>query len=415
MLPLVAVLAFALLSMGALAVDLGAAAAQQNRLQSAAEAMAMGAHHQERRLRLALLRDEDDVNENGNATAASINCDDFSLTGCSEEIDLAADAYGERLADLILNSETVAADRNPTVNLGPGAALADVESIGSGAAEGSELVGALPEGVEDCADGCWGALVRQAMPLLFGQASMLGFSEGESLRDLQAAREDGQGFVGDGTPVAGSLRTRGIPIRAISAVDVMPVVAIGRAHDASAEESDLFRPIGRAPFTLEFEAWADGTFEPGSSQILTVEGLSLLPATADADSGQAEAPAVGRIIVGADQGLRAGETMTTQPGVVAESLPGVDPEWMYVPLTMPTGQDDALPMVVGFGLVRAQSAADGETLTVERSPSHVQFALGNASASARSLSRSSDIGALLSMHAQDDRIRSQVLQAAVPR
>ncbi len=415
MIALVAVLAFAMLSLTALTADLGLAATEQNRLEVAAEAAALAALREEARL--------DHEADRGTPGDDYVRCSaTASREACIAEL---AASRGSGVAYEILQGR---ADESGGA-LSPGADPTTLSSCGPGCWRAMIESSALPnDGAEvdlgpgdarirlsSCGDACWEAEIEQAIPLLFGQASLLGFQDGESLRELLAAREGGSALVGDGTPTDPTdgllLRTRGVPIRGLARANVQPVVRVGLPvvrEEGPPEERGLVLP-GRAPFALTLEAW-DGLGEGLRS--IELEGTEL----------QLNGTRVGYRIGMGPTGLRAGEALGLG-GEALGQLQGPDPSspgpyLAYVPLTnvLPDPEVDAI--VVGFGYARvlylgsaSGSGAGGQpALRLQRLTDRV--APGNASASPRFLA-GSDVTAVL--RERTENVVPVLLRAAVPR
>ncbi len=344
MLALVGALAFALLSMAALTTDLGLAASEQSRLEVAAEAAALGAVREAARLELDLAT--------GALSRSDLRCAP-TPEACIEAL---AAASGRRAANEVVG-EAGPPRAGTEVDLGPG----DVQI-----------------GLTKCGDTCWEAGVERAVPLLFGQGSLVGF-QGSSLRSLLDAREQGSALVGDGRPVAGSLRARGIPIGSVVRAEARPAVRIGLPEVRS-------RLPGRAPFAMTLQAWRDFLFDE-VPRSFRVDGLDLL---------------LGPLVVGrrlgASTGLQAGVPLGSDGTAVPLASPS--PYVAYVPLT-------ENGIVVGFGYA-AIEAGGGSSLVLRRLASRV--APGNASASPRFLVGASDMASVFRAGAE-----SVVLRAPVPR
>ena len=188
-------------------------------------------------------------------------------------------------------------------------------------------------------------------------------------------------LVGDGTPVAGSLRARGIPIGGVVRAEARPAVRVGLPEPGSGLP-------GRTPFALTLEAWRG---LGRGSQRFEVDGLELLLTPA----------VVGRRI-GGSAGLRAGHRLGT--GGELEPLSRPDSHLAYVPLVEDLTEDG---IVVGFGYAEVESADETE-LVLRRLEARV--APGNASASPLFLAGAVDVAAVL-----EAREEAVLLRAAVPR
>ena len=319
MLPLVALLLFALFGMASLATDLGMAAAQQGRLEVAAEAGALAAFREEARVRYAAAL--------GGPTSTE-SCDGtMTLEECAIE---RAQQRGRATAERVLAQ--VPSEGPPVdVDLGPSEAAVRVERC------------ALP------GQSCWRVAADQAMPLLFGQGSLLGF-QGSSLRDIRDTTAAGSLLPRGVEPVPGALRERGVPIGSVSRVEARPVVRVGPSRVASGLP-------GRAPFAIDALAYGPPALWPpgGGPRTFSLDGIE------------------GRTITNPEVGLRVGDPVVFSPGPLPAGV-----SWLvfYVPLL--SGDT-----VIGYGLARLLSAA-GEEVVLERLPDTLP-APGNASASLRLL------------------------------
>jgi len=306
----VALLAFALLGMAALTTDLGLASARQSHLETAADALALEAWREQARF------------EHGRTS-----CDEPRLEAC------VADAVAAM-------RENVLETRNDTddaeVDLGPSPVS--------------------PPSVSRCGASCWAVCVEQAIPLLFGQGTLVSF-QGASLRGLRDTRAGGTLLAGDGSPVSGALRTRGVPIGADVRAEARPALAVGRP------DPDRAFP-GRAPFALALGEWL-----PDFSARLDVEDDGTLT-LAGREVGQ---------LLGVVDGYRAGSRLDPAPG--GAPLPSEE-LLAYVPLFASVS---GARVVAGFGFARAAFEEGGSRLRVTRLPS--QLALTNATASPRALCR----------------------------
>ena len=353
MLALVAALAFALFSMAALTVDLGLAAAEQNRLEVAAEAAALGMLKEQARLEheLALGRlSEDDLR-----CAATV-------PACIQQL---ASVRGERLAREVLGSPA--------------------STQGAPAGEIPLELGELRLRLESCGTDCGQAYLDRAIPLFFGQASLIGF-EGSSLRDLQETRNQGKLLVGDGLPAKGALRAKGIPIGSRVRAEAFPVVRVGLREEASGLP-------GRAPFALRLDAWRSLGDESPPLE-LQAEELLLGPEV------------VGRL-VNASAGLVAGAPLgPLEPDV---PIPAQDLEGSYlayVPLTVNE-------IVVGFGYARLEFGLPNQFVV---RPLGNRLAPGNATASPRFLAGSTNIPIVVAAQREDSLLQqSAFLRTAVVR
>ena len=365
MLPLVGLLAVALLGMAALSVDLGFAFAQHQRLETVADAMARAALREEARLRFERVRRV--------ATPGRFGCAPIR-EACIDQNVLDSAPVGA-VDDIVLDVPDDATDwpPDPDVDLGPTAVSVRLTPCGA------------PEPM------CWQATVEQATPLLFGQGSMLGF-EGSSLRARRANEERGS-LLPVGPPnMAGPLRTNGIPIRAVSVATTRPAIRVGRLDNGAGLP-------GQAPFLLELDDWSMH-FPVSAFQPVVVEG-----------DGTLTLPDVGTVgrRIGPTDALLAGRALRNGP---PDSLVGPqNPYHAYVPLV------DENEIVVGFGFASVIASGDeltGYTLQVERL--REQLAPGNASASPRHWAAlaSSDRGFIGDVLAAQ-RTDAGFLQAPVPR
>ena len=353
MLALVAALAFSLFSMAALTVDLGLAAAEQNRLEVAAEAAAMGMLREQARLEYELAR--------GRLSEDDLRCA-TTVAACIEEL---ASSRGEKLAREVLGSPA-SPDNTPVPEI-------PLE------------LGELRFRLERCGTDCGEVLVDRAIPLFFGQASLIGF-EGSSLRQIRESRNQGKLLVGDGLPAQGALRAKGIPIGSRVRAEAFPVVRIGLRQ----EGSDL---PGRAPFALRLDAWLELANDSPALE-LQGEDLTLGPEV------------VGRLINGS-AGLVAG----AQLGALTPGVP-IPPEDLqgsylaYVPLTVNE-------VVVGFGYARLEFPIVSQ-FVVRRLGD--RLAPGNASASPRFLAASDNVPAVVAAQRDDTLLpQSAFLRTAVLR
>ncbi len=364
MLAFVALLAFALLGMAALTIDLGFAAMQQLRIESAAESAALIAHHTEARIRFGV--------ERGAILPEVLDCAE-TREDCIVELSRAA---AEPTIRSVLGEpeETDEEARSPDeVDLGP-------SELDPGPGFGNLL--------ESCGEHCWEAWVEQAVPLLFGQASMLGF-EGGTLGEMLEARSKGSLLVDDGGgPRAGALRTAGVPIDALVRVESRPALRIGLAQPAVALP-------GRGPFALNVVSWA-ADFQ--------VDVPVRLDADATEISLRGTTTAIGRRIGGAMEGLEAGRVLALPSTPLPLGAPG-DDFYAYIPLL------DG-PVVIGFGFARIEVINDS---AMQVSRVDMRVAPGNASAALRHLvdpeilARVEDLLAAQSTHS------GVLLQAAVLR
>ena len=351
MLPLLAVLMFSLLSLAALSGDLGLAAAQQNRLEMAADSVAMAAARAEARIHHDL--------ELGLLSSDQAECARDAECRRSQLVPPQALSLAYQILGVVEPGQLEAPDAD--VELRPGAIRTQLDACSTSD------------------DPCWSARVDQAIPLFFGQGSLIGFQD-SSLRELRDARDAGTILVGDGAPRAGSLRARGVPIGAISRAAGRPVVRVGLPQPLQS------RFPGRAPFALSLDTWRE-RLEDGLPQALEVDGQNLLLST----------DVVGRRI-GGSLGLCAGTRLSSgsacpgeQPESGEESLFTAGPYLAYAPLY------DQSELVVGFGYVRVE-ASNSSQLTLRRL--RVRTAPVNASASPRGLVGSLATASVLEAHAE---------------
>jgi len=318
-LPLIAVLAFALFGMASLATDLGMAAAQQSRLEVAAEAGALAAFREEARLRYAAALA---------GPRSDANCDD--PTTLEECVRSRAERRGRATAERVL-AQLPTEGEPVDVDLGPSAAALRVERC------------AL------LAQSCWEVAADQAVPLLFGQGSMLSF-QGSSLRDVRETSAAGSLLPPGAEPVAGALRERGVPIGSLSRVEGRRVVRVGPSRAGSGLP-------GRAPFAIDALSYGDSALWPldGGPRAFALDGVE------------------GRTLVDPEAGRQVGDPINPLSGPLPAGLSGLA---FYVPLL--SGDT-----VIGYGLARLRSSA-GLEVVLERLPDTVT-APGNASASLRSL------------------------------
>jgi hypothetical protein len=324
MLPLIAAVAFALFAMAALSVDLGLAAVQQARLETAAEAAAAVALREEARmlheLALERLPDED--------------------ADCAREPECREQRARE--AALALDDELLAAASvdPPTAEIRHDATRVRRSLDGS------------------CGEGCWSTRLEQAIPLLFGQASLLSF-EGTSVQELLEARSDGALLDPDSVPGSGPLRSGGVPVAGAGRSEAHPALRVGAAVSAPRELP------GRSAFALEIDYWT--ALPADATQVLEVDGERLVPVSG--------APAVG-LLLARGTGYVVGEIL--RETFVPEER-GSGPA--YVPLYDPEFAEGRL--LVGFGSARID-ASDPARVGVTRLAARV--APANASASPRGLS-----------------------------
>jgi len=314
-------LAFALLGLASLTTDLGLAAAQQGRLEVAAESAALAAFHHESRFRYAAAL--------GGPTSAEDCENSMTFEDCAR---ILGERRGRETAERVL-AQRPAQDPAAQVALGPAPPALRVERCG-----------ALDQS-------CWEVEAEQAMPLLFGQGSLIGF-QGSSLRDMRGTTAEGSLLPPGGEPVAGALRKRGIPIGSASRAEAHRVVRVGPFREASGLP-------GRAPFAIDALAYANPANWPldGGARAFLLNG------------------AEGRTIADPEVGLRVGTRVASAPA----PLPGGIPlQAYYVPML----RGDT---VIGFALARLRSAGEAEVV-LERLPPTVA-APGNASASLRSFER----------------------------
>ncbi len=353
MLALVAALAFAMFSMAALTVDLGLAAAEQNRLEVAAEAAAMGMLREQARLQYELDR--------GRMSEEDFRCA-ATVSACIEEM---ASSRGESLAREVLGS----------------VASVDAPSGGDIPLE----LGELRLRLESCGAGCGEVLVDRAVPLFFGQASLIGF-EGSSLQELRDARDQGKLLVGDGLPAQGALRAKGIPIGSRVRAEAFPVVRVGLRE----EFSDL---PGRAPFALRLDAWRELTASSPPLE-LQAEDVLLGPEV------------VGRLVNGSS-----GRAAGVQLGALVPGLPvpGEDLQGSYLAYVPLTVND----VVVGFGYARIDFSIANRLIV---RPLGDRLAPGNASASPRFLAGSNHVPVVVAAQREDTlRLEPELLRTAVLR
>jgi len=352
-LPLVAALAFVLLGFASLATDMGMAAAQQGRLEVAAESAALAAFRAEARFRYGAAL--------GGPRSAD-GCDQgMTFEACAQAL---GRARGRATADRVL-AQPSAGQPTAEVALGPGPASVRIAQC---------------EGV---AQMCWEAQADQAVPLLFGQGSLLGF-QGSSLRDMNDTLAAGSLLPRGVEPVPGALRERGVPISSASRVELRRVVGVGPFRAASGLP-------GRAPFAIDALAYANPAFWPaaGGARTFAVDGTE------------------GWTIVDPEAGLRIGAQISLIPVPLPSDVPQLA---YYVPLL----SGDA---VVGYALARVL-ASSGTEVVLERLPASVA-APGNASASLRLLESEqidryrSAVGALSESAAAE--VGGVLVQAAVLR
>ena len=330
MLPLVALLAFALFGFAALSTDLGLAAAQQNRFEAAAEAGVLAAFREEARAGFEY-----------EVSGALPACPAATASSPEDCIRDAARRAGLRVMAQVLDPPNAAAGTPAPGNIDPSPGPRSLD-------------------LADCGDACWQATADQALPLLFGQGSLLGFEPG-ALRDMRNLRDAGTLLTPGANPspdpsqprFAARMRTQGIPVGGEARAEPRPALAVGRPVAALP---------GRADFALDASEYvavlpSDGASAPGSS--FTLIGLRN------------------------DEGHRVGEAI---PLGQAVALANRD-EPMYIPLL--DGN-----VVVGFAYADVTASASTSTLIrITRLPVQLPsagsqtaaIAVGNASASMRVL------------------------------
>jgi len=318
-LPLLATLAFVLLGFASLVTDVGMAAMQQSRLEVAAESGALAAFRAEAGFRYEAAL--------GGPLLAD-GCDQgMAFEACALAL---GRARGRAAADRVLDQSS-SEQPPPEVDLGPEPASVRIAQC---------------EGV---AEVCWEAEAEQAVPLLFGQGSLLGF-QGSSLRDMNDTLAAGSLLPPGAGPAPGALRERGIPISGASRVELRRVVGVGPFRAASGLP-------GRAPFALDALAYANPALWPaeGGARTFAVDGTE------------------GWVIADPGAGLRVGDQVALLPVPLPSDVPQLA---YYVPLL----SGDA---VIGYALARVL-ASSGTEVILERLPASVA-APGNASASLRLL------------------------------
>ena len=355
MLPLVGLLVFAMLGVTSLAVDLGFATAQQQRLEVAAEATARAAIREEARVRHEL--------DLGIETMASL--------GCHAHPDPEA-CIDQRVQDAV----SVAAVE--PLLLGP-----DPEPTG---AHVDLFASPKVTSVESCGPRCWKAQTIQAAPLLFGQASMVGFEPG-AVRQMLDDRQLGSA-LSPTAPVAGdSLRTHGVPLRGLAATEAQPANRVGEAIDGSGLP-------GRAPFSFDLTNW--------SRTLATGPFFALLQ-----DDGSLFVPGWGTVgrRLGQDEGFKAGDLLVTAAANPVPITQGSNPYLTYVPIT-------SRGLVVGFAYARVSANGSSNVLRIEALAE--RLAPGNASASPRNWVGGSDDAIEAALIAQASN-RALLLQTPVLR
>lgn len=331
MLPLVAVLMFVLVGFAALTTDLGLAAVQQSRLEVAAEAAALASFREDARQRYALAM--------GATTGCGSEADAPAIAAC---IDAATKAAGEAVARRVMAQPPNDAS-TVDVAMGPTAVR-------------SELVVCAPAPCRE-----WRAV--QAVPLLFGQGSAIGF-QGSDWLAMMERRDEGSLLDPDAAPTVGSLRERGVPVGGVARVASRPVVRVGPSPPSPptgpGEPGEPPALPGRAPFALDALSFAEW-FAGGGTRTFVLDDVE------------------GRAIVDPEAGFAAGGIVAAAGGVALTEPLRVGAAY-YVPLLV----DD---VVVGFGLARVVGVGPlGTDVTLRRlALSNRTVAPGNASASLRLL------------------------------
>ena len=352
MLALIAVLAAALLGMAALAIDIGYAAMQQQRLEVFAEASAMAALREEGRFRFELAR------------AASLGLEPNCEAGAQREA---------CVNDSVQSSEFVEAVHALVLESGGSESESQQAEVSLGPA--SPVGGPRPCELE--AGPCWQTEVTQSLPLLFGQGSMLGFEEG-TFGAMMDARERGDVLVDSSLEARPTLRTQGIGIQSVARVETRPAIRVGAEERLIGPGGDLESRLlpGRAPFALRLGVWQD---------LLRSDSGTVLVLEVDDSDGSLSIPVLGQPNVRVTAGrrladgdaLRAGQVLVGQNEWSAlESRVGA-----YVPLFVTTEANNE-ELVVGFGFAEAE-VGSGTPLLISLTPYRSQLGPGNATASPR--------------------------------
>ncbi len=361
MLPFIAVIVLVMLSMASLAVDIGFASVQQLRLEALAEASAATSARIDATVRYAHL-------EPNPVSALSFDC---GVEGRDRCIDDLVYPRADEMEDEIAPSPESVGPIGADITFGPGRLVQNINS--------------------DCGDGCWEVAAEQAVPLAFGQASMLSFEE-SSLANLVDARDSGSNLVGDGSPRAGSLRSFGIPITSRVRAEGRPVVRIGRA------EPNVMP--GRAPIAIFLSAW-EGEFEsttPPTPVVVDIEDDDLSVGSPPRDVGQR--------IGGERNGMRAGVDLLDETSDPLEE--STNPYYAYVPLL--DDEEEETQLVVGFGFAQIEFESE-ERIHVTRYDRFM--APVNASASARHLAGADNIARVVAHHDPDHLYADVFLRAPV--